>query len=179
MFQSCWFFMACSCCKQLHTESLAHVGLTPNPVPAFCGSTCTSAALSYAILRGTSSTHTVRVSPLLPTHISPAPAPGLHCSHPAMHCTTHCTAELPACHCTTHCTTDPPAEPSSSDDEDSGDASSAAGSSKVHASSSVGSNLDDMQPPPGVSWKKSKAKKKQVRLCLFHGCCAAGSCPSH
>lgn len=92
--------MACSCCKQLHTESLAHVGLTPNPVPAFCGSTCTSAALSYAILRGTSSTHTVRVSPLLPTHISPAPAPGLHCSHPAMHCTTHCTAELPACHCT-------------------------------------------------------------------------------
>ncbi|WIA15047.1 hypothetical protein OEZ85_001747 [Tetradesmus obliquus] len=58
---------------------------------------------------------------------------------------------------------DPPAEPSSSDDEDSGDASSAAGSSKVHASSSVGSNLDDMQPPPGVSWKKSKAKKKQAK----------------
>jgi len=25
----------------------------------------------------------------------------------------------------------------------------------------VGSGLDDLQPPPGVSWKKSKAKKKQ------------------
>jgi hypothetical protein len=36
------------------------------------------------------------------------------------------------------------------------------GASGVHPSSSVGSGLDDMQPPPGVSWKKSKAKKKQV-----------------
>ena len=26
----------------------------------------------------------------------------------------------------------------------------------------MGSGLDDLQPPPGVSWKKSKAKKKQV-----------------
>ncbi|KAF6264387.1 DnaJ-domain-containing protein [Scenedesmus sp. NREL 46B-D3] len=56
-----------------------------------------------------------------------------------------------------------PAEPSSSDEDDSGDASSAAGGSTVHASGSVGSNLDDMQPPPGVSWKKSKAKKKQTK----------------
>jgi hypothetical protein len=63
----------------------------------------------------------------------------------------------------TLCPAEPPAEPSSSDEDDSGeDASSAAGCG-VHASSSVGSNLDDMQPPPGVSWKKSKAKKKQVR----------------
>lgn len=54
---------------------------------------------------------------------------------------------------------EPPAEPSSSDDDE--DASSAAGGS-VHPSSSVGSGLDDLQPPPGVSWKKSKAKKKQV-----------------
>jgi hypothetical protein len=61
------------------------------------------------------------------------------------------------------CYPEPPAEPSSSDEDDSGDASSAAGSSSVHPSSSVGSNLDDLQPPPGVSWKKSKAKKKQVR----------------
>jgi hypothetical protein len=31
----------------------------------------------------------------------------------------------------------------------------------------VSSGLDDMQPPPGVSWKKSKAKKKQqVCLCV-------------
>jgi hypothetical protein len=42
----------------------------------------------------------------------------------------------------------------------------------VHASSSVGSNLDDMQPPPGVSWKKSKAKKKQVHCTGYE----AGSC---
>jgi hypothetical protein len=38
----------------------------------------------------------------------------------------------------------------------------AAGAGGVHASSSVGSGLDDMQPPPGVSWKKSKVNKKKV-----------------
>lgn len=58
--------------------------------------------------------------------------------------------------------TEPPAEPSSSDADDDGTASAANGGS-VHPSSSVGSGLDDLQPPPGVSWKKSKGKKKQVR----------------
>jgi hypothetical protein len=63
------------------------------------------------------------------------------------------------------CSAEPSVEPSSSDEDDSsGEDASSAAAGGVHASSSVGSNLDDMQPPPGVSWKKSKAKKKQVGL---------------
>lgn len=57
-----------------------------------------------------------------------------------------------------------------------------AGAGGVHGSSSVGSGFDDIEPPPGVSWKKSKAKKKQVGggvarrhalFCRFYGllCC--------
>eukprot|EP00878_Enallax_costatus_P024802 GHUV01026491.1.p1 GENE.GHUV01026491.1~~GHUV01026491.1.p1 ORF type:complete len:224 (+),score=82.09 GHUV01026491.1:365-1036(+) len=57
---------------------------------------------------------------------------------------------------------DPPAEESSSSDADDS-SSNAANGTGVHPSSSVGSNLDDLQPPPGVSWKKSKGKKKQVK----------------
>jgi hypothetical protein len=51
------------------------------------------------------------------------------------------------------------------------------GAGGVHASSSVGSGLDDLQPPPGVSWKKSKAKKKQVGCAAYlgqRGCTSLG-----
>ncbi|KAF8060498.1 histidine--tRNA ligase [Scenedesmus sp. PABB004] len=52
---------------------------------------------------------------------------------------------------------------SGSSDDDGGDSTDASSARGMPGSSSVGSNLDDLQPPPGVSWKKSKAKKKQAK----------------
>jgi hypothetical protein len=53
-------------------------------------------------------------------------------------------------------------DPPSSSGSDDADTTSTGGGAGLHGSASVSSGLgDDLQPPPGVSWKKSKAKKKQ------------------